>query len=65
MRVSLASVPRRHMGIEDRQPSKIRIFLDPSKSDAELAKLIMEIARENFDLPEGGDEDEEDSSLDQ
>jgi hypothetical protein len=39
---------------------KIRIALDPSKSDAELAKLIMEIARENFDLPEGGDEDEED-----
>lgn len=45
--------------------TKIRLFLDPNKSDAELAERIMEIANENFDLHEGGDEDEGESSTDQ
>lgn len=36
--------------------AKIRFTLDPSKSDAELAKAILEIARENFDLDEEEEE---------
>lgn len=40
------------------QPEKrkrIRFFIDPSKSDAEIAEAIMKMAEKHFDLPDGSD----------
>ena len=38
--------------------TRIHFSLDPTKSDAELTQLILEIAREHFDMPEVQPEDE-------
>ena len=41
-----------------KQGKRVGFFLDPTKSDAELAELIMEIAQEHFDLPDGDHQQE-------
>lgn len=41
------------------QPKKgkrVHFWIDPSKSDAEIAEAIMEMAEKHFDLPDGNEE---------